>query len=220
MLRDDAIWSDGSTVKAEDVIATFDAFRKKALNKNIATLLADVNVSSAGTGEILITSKTKNPLMVNLLSYPILRSDITDQILNGRIKKETYVTSGPFMYDDSVDDTEYGFHRITLVKNPQYTAGEVWLDKLNFKIFPDVPSMERAIDTLSVIIPPLNQTVRVDQRFKAVNYNTYEFFGIFLQTDRLDKNIRNILHNAIGRAFVDNFPSDITHTPMNTIFLT
>lgn len=218
VLREDAVWSDGNPIKSEDVVATFQAFGEKSNNKTLSNLFKSIRIESSGTGAFQISTPENNPLMVNILAYPIIRSDVIDQIKNGRIKKESFITSWPFVYEGSVDDTEYGFHRITLSKNPHYQH-TVWLDRLHLKLFESMSAMERAMDTLTVVIPPHGQTMKVSPRFRTVDYTTYEFFSVFFQTDRLDKNIRNILHHSLGHAFHEHFPSEIGHKPMTSIFL-
>ena len=130
-----------------------------------------------------------------------------DQIKNNRLKKEGYITSGPFMFDEVADDQEFGFHRITLKKNPNYTASNVWLNKFHFKIFPDIATLQRGIATVTIVIPPGNQdTIKLPASFKAEKYKSYEFFGLFFQTKTLDKNIRNILHKYLAAKFTESHP--------------
>lgn len=154
------------------------------------------------------------------MTYPILRSDVIDQIKNNRLKKESYITSGPFIYDESVDETEYNFHRITLKKNPNYKK-TVYLEKFHIKIFPDTAALERGADTVMFVIPPANrQNLSLSARFKPISYANYEFFGLFFHTDKLDKNIRNILHKYLANYFEEKPLDVVTQKPVNSIFQT
>ncbi len=157
--------------------------------------------------------------MVEVLAYPILRSDVVDQIQNNRLKKESYITSGPFTYEASEEDTEYGFHRITLLKNENYKK-TVWLNRLSFKFFKDVAALERGVDTVTVIIPPIKQeNIKTTGRFQTIEYANYEFFGIFFHTDRLETGLRNALHKLLGNA-LDAQPPQVTgHKIVRSIFL-
>lgn len=222
VLREDALWSDGSTITIEDITATYQAFGETTTNKTLAGIFrkATVQKDESGTaGAFTVVSPELNPLILNALSFPIIRSDVIDQIKNGRIKQESFITSGPFTYTESVEDTEYGFHRISLTKNQHYND-TVWLDRLHLKIFPDALSLERGIDTVTVILPPNGQMIKTNSRFQAVDYTTYEFLGVFFQTNRIDNNIRHILHKALGQAFKTQFPEMLTeHKAVSSFFL-
>ncbi len=141
-LREDAVWSDGSHITPEDIVATLGAFKTTASNTQIQNFLAKVGTEVAGTGEITFTTSESSPLMVEMLAYPVIRSDVIDQIKNNRFKKENYVTSGPYTFGEIVEDNEYGFTRVTFEKNPN-SQKTVWLDRLSFKFFPSITSLEK-----------------------------------------------------------------------------
>ncbi len=147
--------------------------------------------------------------MIEILKYPIIRSDMIDQIKNDRLKVENYISSGPFIYKETVDDDTYKFQRVTFTKNPHYT-GTRWLEKLHFKFFTDTASLERAIDTLTVIIPPkLQENINIDPRFDAIKYGKkYEIFGVFFKEKTFPKNIQKIvytyLYNALYKHEIKN----------------
>lgn len=151
-LRDDALWSDGNKVVAADVIGTIDTFRKRAPSDKMRGFLEGVTVKQSGD-TLEIRSSTKNNLMIDLLTYPIVRTDMIDRISTERVTANTYITSGPFIFGDTATDKTYGFDRITLLRNEKW-KGEVWLDKIHFKFFSKFSDLISASESLSVIIPP------------------------------------------------------------------
>lgn len=205
-LREDAIWSDGTNITGDDIIATANIFKERASSKTVRTALAGATITSS-SGAITIESKTRNNGIIEALSYPILRTDVIDQIRNNRLKKESYITSGPFIFEETFDDQEFNFHRITLKKNPNYKKNEVWLEKFHFKIFPDATTLGRGLGTVDVVIPANTlEPMKLTSAFKEIHFNNYEFYGIFFQTNRLDPNLRNILHNFIAKRFQESAP--------------
>lgn len=56
---------------------------------------------------IVIQSKTKNPLILDFLTYPILRTDVLEQIRTKRFATGGYVSSGPFVFSEITEDKEY-----------------------------------------------------------------------------------------------------------------
>ncbi len=115
-IRDDAVWSDGTRIKSDDIIATINTFRKSAQNEDMRSFLETVKITKNGD-TIEISSSQKNPLMSDILTYPIVKSGSIDAIQNGTIEAKNYVTSGPYIFGETVTDKEYGFDRITLNRN-------------------------------------------------------------------------------------------------------
>jgi hypothetical protein len=155
--------------------------------------------------------------MLELLTYPILRSDTIALIEAGTITPATYVTSGPYILMESVTDGEYGYDRITLVRNEK-SKRNVWLDKIHFKFFKDLSSLERSAETLTIVIPPTqNEKLDIGPRFREYLYTKYEYFGVFLNTKSMSRLLRNSIHWQIGTSFSGNIVDD--HRRVDTIFL-
>ncbi len=215
-LRDDAVWSDSTRVKIEDVVASVSAFAKHTPSADMSNWISSLTLQRQG--DVLeIRSKTRSPYMLELLTYPILRSDTIALIEAGTITASTYVTSGPYTLMESVTDGEYGYDRITLIRNER-SKREVWLDKIHFKFFKDLPSLERSTETLTIVIPPAqNEHLVMGPRFREYLYTNYEYFGVFLNTKSMSRLLRNSLHWQIGTSFSGNIVDD--HRRVDTIFL-
>lgn len=221
-LKNNIEWSDWTNIQAGDVVATFDAFRESGTDEKMWNFLKTVSVLEKD-GKITFTSKTKSPLMMDLLTYPIIRSDMLEQIKTARFSTWLYITSWLYKYGEVTRDEEYWFDRITLVRNENSSLAWAWLDKIHFKYFPDNLILERAIETVSVIIPPWRDlNISLTGRFKEYQYTGYEFFWVFFHTDKLPTNLRNSLHWQIGTLLsgsldtshkkVDNFFRDVWDT--------
>lgn len=175
-LKNGVKWSDGTPIQSGDVTATIEAFQKQSQNQKMAKFLDSLSVS-VKSDIITLSSKEKNPLMLELLTYPIIRSDMVEQILTKRFASGNYITSGLFTFGEMAADSEYGFDRITLLNNKNSNEQGAWLDKIHFKFFPDIGSLERSTEALSVIIPPAkNEKLSLSARFDGYLYSTYEYF--------------------------------------------
>ncbi|MBP9779446.1 hypothetical protein KBD33_02350 [Candidatus Gracilibacteria bacterium] len=216
LLKDNNTWSDGTSVQSGDIIATFDAFRENAIDPKMLSFLKGVAISEQDK-KIVITSKTKSPLMMDLLLYPIIRSDMIEQLKTGRFSTGLYITSGLYKFGEIAQDAEYGFDRITLLENNSSSLPGAWLDKIHFKYFPDNLTLERGLETVSIIIPPgRNLNITLTGRFKEYNYTGYEFFGVFFHTDRLPTNLRNSLHWQLGTLLSGSI--DASHKKIDNFF--
>lgn len=214
-IRDDAVWSDGTRIKSDDIIATINTFRKSAPNEDMRAFLETVKITKNGD-TIEISSSQKNPLMNDILTYPIVKSGSIEAIRNGTIEAKNYITSGPYIFGETVTDKEYGFDRITLNRNEKW-ANSTWLDKIHFKFFRDLASLERSTEALTIIIPPIkNEKLDIGARFREYLYTNYEYFGVFFNTKTMSRILRNSLHWQIGTYFSWNIIDD--HRRADTIF--
>ncbi len=200
-IKADQYWSDRTKIQVEDVVATYQAFRNSATNEKMATFLKNVSVVSRWEREIEISAKEKNSLMLDLLTYPIIRSDMIERIKTGRISQEGYITSGPYAFSGRESNKEFGYDRITIERNER-NGGEWWLDKYHFLFFPDLTSLERSSDNLSIIIPPVkSEKIILGPRFESYKYTMYEYIGLFANTDRLSSEVRRQLYGKIIESF-------------------
>ncbi len=218
-LTDDAIWSDGSSVTNDDVIATFNAFKENAGDADVKAALTKASIKTDADNTIIIESPSKDPSIIEAMSYPILRSDVIDQLKNNRLKKESYITSGPFIFSEATDDTEYNYYNIALEKNPNYKK-TVWLDKFRIRIFPDLATLQRGINTVEIIIPPASQEkMNLSKGYTTIPYANYEFFWNFFQTNRMDANLRASLLTHLALRFKESAPEIEGYIPVNSLFL-
>ena len=216
-MQDDAIWSDGTRIKVEDIIASIDAFKKNSKNDDMRAFLDTVKVSKNGD-LVEIQSTKKSPKMIDILTYPILKMDVIQAINSGTVTPRSYVTSGPYILSETILDKEYGFDRITLIRNDKFFH-QPWLDKVHFKFFKDLPSLERSTETLTIVIPPTkNERIDIGPRFHEYLYSNYEYFSIFFNTKTMNRILRNNIHWQIGTSFSGNIAED-HHSVMN-IFTT
>lgn len=215
-LKNNIEWSDGTAIQNVDVVATFDAFRASEGDTKMSAFLKWLSVTET-KGKITFSSKTKSPLIMDLLTYPILRSDMIEQIKTSRFGTGLYITSWLYRFSEVAHDEEYGFDRITLLRNEASSLDGAWLDKIHFKYFPDNTTLERGIETVSVIIPPgRNTNISLTWRFKEYQYTGYEFFWVFFHTDNLPLNLRNSLHWQIGTLLSGSI--DPTHRKIDNFF--
>lgn len=190
-------WSDGTTIKTDDVIATIQAYKENPPNDKMKTFLSKVSIVSKKDGIVTINAPEKNSLMLDILTYPILRSDMIERIRTERLGPDWYVTSGPYAFLEKEKNTQYGYDRITIIKNEK-NENTGWLDKYNFLFFPDASSLEKWADILGVIVPPIEAPkMLLWPRFREQEYTMQEYLWLFLNTDTLSNSIRkSLLLNA------------------------
>ncbi len=215
-IKKDQFWSDGTRIQSEDIIATYQTFRAIITSEKMWNFLKGVGVVSRADGTIEITSKEKSSMILDLLTYPIVRSDMLERIKTGRINAEGYITSGPYRFSERSKNTEYGYDRVTIERDEK-NGWEWWLDKYHFLFFPDLASLERSTDNLSVIIPPVkNEKLLLGPRFDGYKYTMYEYISLFMNTDTLSKELRQQMYGKLTEVFSGSI--DKNELPLQNIF--
>ncbi len=193
ILKDDQLWSDGTKIQVEDIIATYQAFRTNSTNDKMRVFLWNVGITSKGPKNIELNSKEKNSLMLDLLSYPIIRSDLLERIRTNRLAVDGYVTSWLYTFTGKDKNTQYGYDRVTIEHNKK-NQWDAWLDKYNFLFFPDTASLERSVEHLNIILPSIKQEkLLLGPRFASYDYTLQEYIGVFANTDTLSSDLRKHL---------------------------
>ncbi len=214
----DGFWSDGTKIQVEDVIATVQAFRANPPNDKMRAFLAWVSVVSKKSGIVELVSKEKNSLMLDILTYPILRSDMIERIRTERFSWDSYLTSGAYIFLENEKNAQYGYDRVTLAKNAK-NPGEGWLDKYNFLFFPDASSLERWAENLGIIVPPVKQEqMLLGPRFAPYEYTLLEYLWFFLNTDRVSSDVRK--HIILQKQSSISWAIVRTERPIGDLFAT
>jgi peptide/nickel transport system substrate-binding protein len=142
-LRDDAVWSDGQPVTAQDVKFTYDALASAAVQspyRDRTVGLLSVDAPNATT--LVVTLAAPNCAALHSLRQPILPghrfapdfSDLATHPLN----QTPEVSAGPFRFVEAIAG-----ERVRLAGNPDYWLGAPTIDEWDVRILPD-PAARRA----------------------------------------------------------------------------
>jgi peptide/nickel transport system substrate-binding protein len=145
-LRQNARWSDGQPITADDVLATVAIQRNPALVTDVImdwTRLAKVTKQDTYTVRFDLDAPYA-PFLANSLTTFVVPAHIYAAIEVARmgadpISRQPSVTGGPFRFEKRNKD------EIDLVANPDYYAGRPHLDRMVFKILPDATAAANAV---------------------------------------------------------------------------
>jgi peptide/nickel transport system substrate-binding protein len=139
-LRDDAKWTDGQPINADDVAFTFnDIVLKKDLGANGAGNFSAVqSVEATSPTSVKFNLSRKFSALPSYLAYNagILPKHIfagqADPWGMTSFNKGTPISSGPFKVENYTSGQS-----VVLARNDAYFGGKAYLDKLVFKVVPD-----------------------------------------------------------------------------------
>lgn len=138
------------------MVRTIQALKSRGVNEKMNKFLQTVEVTGSGKTITMRTSVGANPLMLELLTYPIVRSDMIELINTNRLTAENYITSAHYTFLKSEHDDTYGYDRVDIERN-EVSGENTWIEKYYFKFFKDAKDLEKNKDSLNIIIPHKNQ---------------------------------------------------------------
>jgi len=209
-LRNDQYWQDGQPITADDVLFTVSILQDPDVVEipNLSILWRTVGLEKLDEYTVRFTLAEPSPFLdyttIGLLPAHIYNSlppaELASHPLNG-----TPIGSGPMMVEALAAD------HIRLKPNPFYNGPQPYLSALEFRFYPDHPSMLNGylageIDGISRILPAefalasaqdeLTLLSAVQARYVSVVFNldnlNVPFFG--------DKAVRQALYYGLNRA--------------------
>lgn len=129
-IHQDAEWSDGKKITADDVIFTVNLLKNKLVNSSRYESWTKVKTSKINDYEIRFEMPTTSKLVLYTLDFPILPVHILGEVDPSKLRENSFsqnpITSGEFKFK-SVGSSN-GKTTISLAKNEKYFAGTPKLD--------------------------------------------------------------------------------------------
>lgn len=154
VLREQARWSDGTPVTAQDVVFTIRKAVDPKLKSPELADWANVRVEAVGAKTVKFTlPKAYAPFLANT-TLGILPEHIWKDIPDEQFPFATYMTepvgAGPFVVDSAKFDSTGAITRYTLKANPDYVLGKPYLNSITFVFYGSVDELTHAYESGAV----------------------------------------------------------------------
>jgi peptide/nickel transport system substrate-binding protein len=197
VVLNDATWSDGTPVTADDVVATVKRWFTKKLPPSGSLPFIDPSKVTA-TDSKTVTFKLKYPTV----TFPEAFASPTMAIVPKNFDPKKPIGSGPFVLDTNDPGVQ-----LTFTANPSYYRGEVKTDTLEVKSFPDSASAVAAltadqIDVDASLDPSLVASVTGTAGYQVFDYATSGSLTWVMNTKKKpfdDPVVRQALRLAVDR---------------------
>ena len=187
VLRESAVFSDGTSVTAADVIASFEQAKSSA---NYSVLLRNVTGVSADETEknLTFTLSSADPNAAACLSFPVIKAGTEEAPIGG----------GPYVFSNGGSPT--------LAANPQYEKAPA-ISTIYLKDYPEGDTTVRALEsgTISFYFDDLSSgdIPRTTSANISVPLNALVFLGVNSRRSALsDASVREALSLAISRSAI------------------
>lgn len=205
-IAENAVWSDGEKLTADDVIFTTEILRDKNLNPSGYSSWSGVKVSKKSDFELKFEMPTTSKLVLYALNFPILPKHKFVGVEMAKIRENQFsrnpVTSGKFNFESitRTDDKT----TILLARNEKYFAGAPKLTKFELVTYSSEENLKSALvggeisGSPSVNLRDFDNSKKtaLDERQMLVNRGVYAFFntstGVFK-----DKSIRQAVQKGV-----------------------
>lgn len=236
-LREGVTWQDGESFDAEDVKFTYDMFADPASGSNQTSTLNSKLESVEIIDSMTVQFNLKLPVVDFLLDvggvyFLIIPEHIWRDVPAADIQQHPgstgadpamVVGTGPFIFQEWIT----GDH-VTLVKNPDYWDGDVYLDEFIYKIVPDTSAAIAQLKTgevdMFLQVPGAEAAGLEGDDIEVTAFPTlsFTFYGTQLDetksTKFQDVRVRKALLYAIDRqAIVDEILFGYSQVAVGTI---
>ena len=176
-LREDAYWTDGEQIDADDIAFTFEYIQNPETNSPLFTAFNGVTVEKIDKFTVSFTLKEPFAPFASNLAVGILPEHVFSLVSasNLRLAKDNLqpkVTSGAWKFS-KLTKNETGVETYTLERNSRYFGEQPYLKKITFKFYQDQISAagdlkSRAIMGLAFLPRNLSDT------YGGKNFNSYD----------------------------------------------
>ncbi|WP_462408649.1 peptide ABC transporter substrate-binding protein [Neobacillus sp. Marseille-QA0830] len=201
-LRDDAKWSDGTAVTAQD----FEYAWKRVLNPETGSQFAfylyylkgaeDYNKGKGTVDNVGVTAKDDKTLVVELAAplsyfkelltmwtfYPV-KKDLVEGNKNWAAESDGYVSNGPFKMSEWKHDSD-----VVVAKNEKYYDNKnINLTKVTWKMVPDATTYYQMYKTGELDLIQTLPTDVIDQEKSSKEYKNVPYFGTYMYMFNVNK---------------------------------
>jgi peptide/nickel transport system substrate-binding protein len=216
-IRTDAKFSDGTPVKADDVVFTYNIpLHADYKGPRKGTFEKVTKVEKMDESTIKFTFKEPHAGFIDMMPYNILPQHLLKDVAIKDMDKSEFfkkpIGSGPY----KLDEWKQGQY-LRFTRNDTYFAGKPAIEKITAKIVPDANAMMAQLQTgeVNVIGVPADNLAVIEQYaktsgklqlLKGINASSYSYVGWNLTNPLFqDKRVRQALTMAIDRkAIVDS----------------
>ena len=155
-MRNNAVWSDGQKITANDVIFTIKLLREQSINPSGFKAWKNVDISKNSDYEFSVKVPSSSSSILYSFNFSILPEHILKDIQIEKIRESAFsknpITSGAFNFKSVQNDGDKT--TISLVKNKRYYKGEAYIDNFDIVAFKDEAKLKNALISGEIVASP------------------------------------------------------------------
>ncbi len=208
-LRSDLRWSDGNPLTTDDVLLTFDLIQDPLYKSPIRSQYKNLRIERVDDRTVKFTLDQPSASFLSNLTVGILPAHIWSDVpppnfglIEFNLKP---VGNGPFTFESLRRDATSGLVKeYRLVRNDRYHGPRPYLDRLTFRLFPDLEAAvdalrSKKVDSLAVVTSDLRTELK---QLRSVDLRLPQYTAVFYNGKRnvlRPLEVRRALTQAIDR---------------------
>lgn len=195
-MRNNAIWSDGQKISADDVIFTVKLLKDQVINPSNYKSWQGVDIYKNNDYELKFSVPTSSSSVLYSLNFSILPKHILENVSISKMRENDFsknpITSGAFNFKSL--QVREGKTTVVLNKNSRYYKGSPKLDGFEISAFQNMESLKKALIEGDILASPsvsLNDFEISDRKnFNEIQTPVNRGIYAFMNTD--DEILKNI----------------------------
>ena len=203
-LENNISWSNGEAITSEDIISTFNLFKKSEINPVMSSLLSETEIEEKD-GVIIFNNEKKDISFLNVFFQPILPANIINNLNTDEMKSSfsplDSIYSGRYVIGSVDQDETVGITTITLERNTNYFQNNMFIDTLILKLFKDENHFLKHKTSVNIFNDKQNILGESIPRLESFEYILPQFVSVFLNSETMEsETMRNYVLRNINRS--------------------
>ncbi len=192
-LRKDVVWHDGKPFGARDVVFTIEKLKDPQVKSPLLVSFKDVKVEQVSDSVVRLTIDKPFAPFLDLATLPILPEHIWNTVSSESFHLAAYnlkpIGTGPWKFHSLKRDKDGAVLSYTLARNTTYYYQESYLDKLNFKFYPDndsaIQSLKNGqVDGVSFLPRTLRDRLKKQSNLAYYTFNLPQYTALFFNQQK------------------------------------
>ncbi len=205
-LKDDLYWSDGEKITSEDIVFTIQTIQDPTFGSTLYQQWMGVQTEKISDTKVRFKLDSPSSIFLENLTLKIIPEHIWSNIPAKEFSFSIYnmevVGSGPYKYNNTVNNNSGEIETIHLEKNPYYFKSAAYINNISLLFFPTKEELLSAKD--NGLIDGFSNGINYEEQ----NFTTYEFtlpryFAVIFNTNDTailnDVTVRKALNYATNK---------------------
>ncbi len=216
-LKEDAMWSDGQKVTADDVAYTIETAQNSDYASPLRVNWLGVTVQKVNDTTLIFKLNNKYAQFLNNLTIGILPKHIWSNVQPVNFAASDYnlkpIGSGPYVFKKLQKDNLGQIQSYELASNETYYDGKPYVDTITIKFYDSEVNLIDAynrneVQNVGGISPEGLKKLKFKQRLNIQQIKLPRYFGVFFNQSEnaalADKNVRLALNYATDKKAIIN----------------
>ena len=202
-LENNITWSNGEPITTQDIISTFNLFKKSEVNPVMSSLLAETKIEEKD-GTIIFNNEKKDISFLNVFFQPILPANVINNLTTDEMKSSfsplDSIYSGRYVIGSVDQDETVGITKISLERNTNYFQNNMFIDTLILKLFKDENHFLKHKNSVNIFNDKQNILWQSIPRLESFEYILPQFVSVFLNSETMEsETMRKYILRNINR---------------------